>query len=166
MPTRQGTSRITLWWRQVCCLPGHLCLPCSTGRRPPGSSHLDAPPSLPAQLKQMHEDLLQHYVCTDQPAAAQPATVWCRRQHCCKCRHKPAASTSRLPRQLPRQTCPSSAQPPPRRIQAESGFPPGVLQLSGPAAHSSAQTHSVATPPHAVAHQALAPIQGLASALH
>jgi hypothetical protein len=25
------------------------------------------------QLKQMHEDLLQHYDCTDQPAAAQPA---------------------------------------------------------------------------------------------
>jgi hypothetical protein len=40
-----------------------------------------------------------------------------------------------------------------------------IFQLSGPAAHSSAQPHSVATPPHAAAHQALAPIQGLASAL-
>jgi hypothetical protein len=35
--------------RQVCCLPGHLCLPHSTGlaagQRPPGSSHLDNQPS-------------------------------------------------------------------------------------------------------------------------
>jgi len=46
------------------------------------------------------------------------------------------------PRQLPLQTRPSSAQPSPRGIQAESGFPPGVIQLSGPAAHSSAQPHS------------------------
>jgi hypothetical protein len=68
-------------------------------------------------------------------------------------------------RQRPRQTRPSATQPPPRGIQAESGFPPGVLQLSGPVAHSSAQTHSVATPTHAAAHQALAQIQGLASAL-
>ena len=30
------------------------------------------PPPL-CQLKQMHEDLLQHYDCTDQAAAAQPA---------------------------------------------------------------------------------------------
>ena len=76
MPTRHGTSRTALGWtcactslttmadlerkktggrvhdeRQVCCLPGHLCLLCSTGlagrQRPPGSSHLDGPPSLP-----------------------------------------------------------------------------------------------------------------------
>ena len=60
------------------------------------------------------------------------AAVWCRRQHCCKCRRKPAASARRLPRQRPRQTRPSAAQPPPRGIQTESGFPPGVLQLSGP----------------------------------
>ena len=65
-----------------------------------------------------------------------------RRQRCCKCRRKPAASARRLPRQRPRQTRPSAAQPPPRGIQAESGFPPGVVQLSGPAAHSSAQPHS------------------------
>ena len=99
MPTRHGTSRTALGWtcactsrttradlayqtrgrvhdeRQVCCIPGHLCLPCSiglaAGQRPPGSSHLDAPPFL--KLKQMHEDLLQHYHCTDQPVAAQPA---------------------------------------------------------------------------------------------
>jgi hypothetical protein len=53
---------------------------------------------------------------------------------------------------------------PPRGIQAESGFPPGVVQLPGPAAHK-AQPHSVATPSHAAAHQAMGPIQGLASAL-
>jgi hypothetical protein len=34
--------------RQVCCLPGHLCLPCSAGlpagQRPPGSINLGCPP--------------------------------------------------------------------------------------------------------------------------
>jgi hypothetical protein len=39
--------------RQVCCLPRHLYLPCSTGltvmQRSPGSSHMGRPPSPPAQ---------------------------------------------------------------------------------------------------------------------
>jgi hypothetical protein len=53
---------------------GTFAWPCSTGL--PGNDLQDPatwmPPPL-CQLKQMHEDLLQHYDCTDQPAAAQPA---------------------------------------------------------------------------------------------
>jgi hypothetical protein len=62
--------------RQVRCLPGHLCLPCSTGvaaGQPPGSSHLDGPPPLPAKAGERGL-LLQHSCCTNQqPAVAQPA---------------------------------------------------------------------------------------------
>jgi len=61
--------------RQVCCLPAHLCLPCSTGlaagQRPQDPATWDGPPL--CQLKRLHEDLLHLYHCTDQPAAAQPA---------------------------------------------------------------------------------------------
>jgi hypothetical protein len=51
-----------------------LCLPCSTGLagndlQDPAT--WDAPPL--CQLKRLHVDLLQHYDCIDQPAAAQPA---------------------------------------------------------------------------------------------
>ena len=54
---------------------GHLCP--SQQVWLPGNDLQDpatwmAPPL--CQLKQMHEDLLQHYDCTDQAAAAQPAT--------------------------------------------------------------------------------------------
>jgi hypothetical protein len=73
---------------------------------------------------------------------------------------KPVASARRLPGQRQRQTGSSAAQPPPRGIQAESGCPPGVFRLSGPAAHS-AQPHSVATPSHPAGHQTMAPIQTL-----
>jgi hypothetical protein len=57
-----------------------------------------------------------------------PRRRLCRRHRCCKCRRRPAASARRLPRQRPRQTRPSAAQPHPRGIQAESGFPPGVFR--------------------------------------
>jgi hypothetical protein len=44
--------------RQVRCLPGHLCLPLSTGlaagQRPPGSSHQDAPPPTAPIRRQQH----------------------------------------------------------------------------------------------------------------
>jgi hypothetical protein len=46
--------------------------------------------------------------------------------------------------------------------QTELGSPPGVFQLSGPAAHS-AQPHSVTTQSHASIEQELAPIQDLES---
>jgi hypothetical protein len=77
---------------------------------------------------------------------------------------KPAASACALPGQRQRQTRPPATQPPPRGIQAESGFPPSVFQLSGPAAHS-AQAHSFATLSHAAAHQGMAPVQGPTPAL-
>jgi hypothetical protein len=61
--------------RQVCCLPWHLCPPCSTdlaaGQRSPGSSHMGRPPSPPAHA--CARDLLQHYDSTDQPASAPQA---------------------------------------------------------------------------------------------
>jgi hypothetical protein len=70
--TRLGASYTTNARFVACWAP---CLPCSTGlddgQRTPGFSHLGCPPCLPP--KRMHEDLLQHYDCTDQPAAAQPA---------------------------------------------------------------------------------------------
>ena len=63
--------------RQVCCLPGHLCLPCSTGlaagQRSPGSGHLGCPPPLPAKAYARGHHYCSHYDCTDQPAEAQPA---------------------------------------------------------------------------------------------
>ena len=69
--TRLGASYTTNARFVACWAP---CLPYSTGlddgQRTPGFSHLGCPPCLPP--KRMHEDLLQHYDCTDQPAAAQP----------------------------------------------------------------------------------------------
>jgi hypothetical protein len=58
------------------------------------------PPPL-CQLKQVHEDLLQHYDCTDQPAAAQPAPPSAGGSAAAICRRKPAASARRLPGQRP-----------------------------------------------------------------
>jgi hypothetical protein len=90
---------------------------------------------------QMHEDLLQHYDCIDKAAAAQPTQpsgAGGKRCCCCcllfvlKCRRKPAVSARSLPRQRPRQTRPSAelaVQPPPRGLQAESGFPLSQDQL-------------------------------------
>ena len=74
-------------------------------------------------LKRLHEDLLKHYDCTDQPAEAQPVQA----AACFQRGRKLTASAHRLPGQRQRQTRSSAAQPPPRGIQAESGFPPRRL---------------------------------------
>jgi hypothetical protein len=152
---------------QVCCLPGHLCPPCSAGlaagQQPPGSIHLGCPPPLIA--KRQHEDHLQHYDCTDQPAAAQPA-----RPSGAGGGAAASAAAYPLPQHAGSQDNGNGnlvlpqLKAPRRGIRAEAGSLPGVFQLSGPAAHS-AQPNSVATPSHAAIEQALAPIQGLASAL-
>jgi hypothetical protein len=119
----------------------------------------DAPPL--RQLKHVHEDLLQHYDCTDQPAAAQqapPSAGGSAAAAGANPQPRPAGSqaqTRSLGPQAPRTTATANSsspatQLPPRGIQAESGFPPGVFQLSGPA--HSAQAHSVATPSHPALH--------------
>ena len=64
-----------------------------------------APPL--CQLKQMHEDHLQHYDCTDQPAAAQP-----------RCRLVQTAALL----QMQAQTCSLSPQAPKTTATANSSF--------------------------------------------
>jgi hypothetical protein len=54
----------------------------------------DAPPLY--QLKRLHKDLLQHYDCTDQPAAAQPAPPSAQAAALLPRWRKPAASARRL----------------------------------------------------------------------
>jgi hypothetical protein len=158
MPTRHSTSRTALGWTCACTShdEGGFFIPNNTITRRAATYTTNArflaflgTFACPAQQVWLPGNDLQ-----------EPAT---RRQRCCKCRRKPAASARRLPRQQPPQTRPSAAQPPPRGIQAESGIPPGVFQLSGPA--HSAQAHSVATPSHPAAHQAMAPVQGPPPAL-
>jgi hypothetical protein len=70
----------------------------------------DAPPL--RQLKHVHEDLLQHYDCTDQPAAAQQAPLSDAGGSAADRRRKPAASALRLPGQWQWQTRPPTTQPP------------------------------------------------------
>ncbi len=163
MPTRRGTSRIALGWTFACTscttradlafpttqsqgkqhntqptpglLPCWAPLPALLNRsgcratisriQPPGM------PPLSASKSFCTRNILGHYNCTDQPAAAQPAPP-----SGAGVGRKRAASARRLPGQRQRQTGSSAAQPPPRGIQAESGCPPGVFRLSGPAAHS------------------------------
>jgi hypothetical protein len=76
------------------------------------------------RLKRMHEDLVQHYDCTDQPAAAQQAPPSAQAAALLPRGRKPAASARRLQGQRQWQTRPPATQPPPRGNQAESGFPP------------------------------------------
>jgi hypothetical protein len=64
------------------------------------------------------------------------AAVRCRRRRCCQRRRTPAASR-RLPGQRQRQAPPTATRPPSFGIQAESGVPLGVFQLSGPAVPAS-----------------------------
>jgi hypothetical protein len=117
--------------RQVCCLPGHLCPPCSAGlaagQRPPESSRLGCTPLLhaiapargpPSELR-----------LRSAGSSTAPAAVRHRRWRCCQRGRKPSASARRLPGQRQRQT-PSAAQPPPRDIQAESGSPPPASSSS------------------------------------
>ncbi len=164
--TRHAASYILYDQRQVCCLRGHP--PCSiglaAGQRPPGSSHLGCPRSLHATASARRPPAALRLHRSAGSSTARPA-VRRKRLRCCQRGRKPAVPARRIPGQQQRQTPSSAAQPPPRDIQAESGFPPGVFQLSGPAAHGSSG-HSVATQSHATTHQAMSPIQGLASALH
>ncbi len=158
MPTRSGTSRTALGWTCTCTS--------RTTRADLASSTTPSPRRAAAYTTNARfVAFLGTFACPAQQvwSSTARAAVLYRRQRCCKCRRKPAASARRLPRQRPRQTRPSAAQPPPRGIQAESGFPPGVFQLSGPA--HSAQARSVATPSHPAAHQGMAPVQGPPPAL-
>ena len=82
-----------------------------------------------------------------------------RRRRCCQRGRKPADSAHRFSGQRQWQPPSSTAQPPPRGIQAESRSPPGVFQLSGLAAPS----HTAAS--HAAAHQAFAHIPSPVSVL-
>ena len=124
---------------RFCCLPGHLCLPCSTrlaaGQRPPGSSHLGCPTFRHATASARRPPAALPLHRSAGSSTARPAVRGRRRRlRCCQRGRKPAVSERRIPGQQQRQTPSSAAQPPPRDIQTESGFPPGVFQLSGPAA--------------------------------
>jgi hypothetical protein len=194
MPTRRGTSRTALGWTCACTSrttradlasptkpsqgmqhhtppkPGLLpswapCLPCSTGlaagQRSPGSSHLGCPPSLPAKTSARGTAtvLRQHR----SPAAAQPAPPSAGGSAAAT-----RAQTSSLSPQAPRTTaaansfCRSSTAS--TRNSSGVRFPtrrlPALRTISplGPA-------HSVATPSHLAAHQAMAPVQCLAPAI-
>jgi hypothetical protein len=92
------------------------------------SATWDAPPF--CQLKRLHEYLLQHYDCTDQLAAAQPAPPSAQAAVLLPTRAQTCSLSTQAPGQRQRQTRSSAAQPSPRGIQAESGFPPGVLTSS------------------------------------
>ena len=93
------------------------------------------------------------------------ATVRRRRRRCCQRGRTPAASR-RLPGQRQRQAPPTATRPPSFGIQAESGVPLGVFQLSGPAVPASPEVrHPYPAPCHGAAHQELDTLQGPASAL-
>ena len=116
-------------------------------------------PSL-CQLKRMHEDLLQHYDCTDQQAStaqqAPPSGAG----------GGAAANADANPQPQPAGSQDNGnvklVLPQLHRLheafKRSQVFPPGVLQRSGPA--HSAQAHSVATPSHPAAHPGMAPVQG------
>ena len=114
--------------RQVCCLPPHLSSP---GQQVWPGNDLQDPAAWDAptlsKLEHVHEDLLQHYDCTDQLAAAQQAPPSDAGGSAAARGRKPAASARRLPGPLQRQTRSPATQPPPQGIQAESGFPPRRL---------------------------------------
>ena len=96
------------------------------GARP--GLHLGCPPSLhPSASTRGALAALR----LDRSAGSCPAraAVRRRRRRCCQCGRKPAASARRLQGQSQRQIRSSAAQPPPRGIQAESGFPPDVPAL-------------------------------------
>jgi hypothetical protein len=116
------------------------------------------------QLKRMHEDLLQHYNCTDQPAAAQPAPPSAQAAALLPTRAQTRSLSPHAFRTTATANSISRSSTTSTRHSTESCFPPGDFQLSGPAAQS-AQPYSVATPSHTAAHQAMAPVQGAAPAL-
>jgi hypothetical protein len=67
--TRRTPGLLSSWAPLPAPLNRSGCRATTSRIQPPG---WPTPPTL-CQLKQTHEDLLQHYDCTDQPAAAQPA---------------------------------------------------------------------------------------------
>ena len=149
--------------RQVCSLPGHLCLPRSAGlaagQRPPGPHQLGyPPPSQPRALARRPAPELRLH----RSAPTSPAIRW--RRSCGQRRRTPSASARRLPRRRQRQAGSPSTQPPPRGLQAKPDSLLGVFQLSRPAAQP-AHAHSHATPPHTAANQALGTLQGPTSAI-
>ncbi len=88
-----------------------------------------------------------------------------RRRRCCQ-RGRTPADSHRLPGQLQRQAPPTATQLPSFGIQAESGVPLGVFQLSGPAGPAAPEVrHPYPAPCHGAAHQELSALQGPASAL-
>jgi hypothetical protein len=85
-----------------------------------------------------------------------------RRRRCCQRGCTPAASR-RLPGQRQRQAPPTATRPPSFGIQAESGVPLGVFQLSGPAVPASPEVrHPYPAPCHGAAHQELGALPGAA----
>ena len=81
-------------------------------------------------------------------------------------RGRTPAASRRLPGQRQRQVPPTATRPPSFDIQAESGVPLSVFQLSGPAVPASPEVrHPYPSPCHGAAHQELGALQGPASAL-
>ncbi len=94
------------------------------------------------------------------------AAVRRRRWLCCERGRTPAASR-RLPGQQQLQAPPTATQPPSFGIQAKSGVPLRVFQLSGPAGPAAPQVRHPYPPLcHGAAHQELVALQGPVSALH
>jgi len=129
-------------------------------------------------LKRLHGDLLQQYDCTEQSAVAQPAQPsecegvgvrprWTQAAALLPTRtHTRSLTRRRLPGQRQRQAPPTATRPSSFDIQAESGVPNGVFQLSGPAVPASPEVrHPYPAPCHETAHQELGVLQGPASAL-
>jgi hypothetical protein len=100
--------------RQVCCLPGHLCLPCSeglaAGQRPPGSLHLGCPSIAPPPLARSS-------ACTRTSCNNTTAPI-SRQQH--SPRRRPAQAAALLPTRA--QTCRLSTQAPRTTATANSFF--------------------------------------------
>ena len=147
---------------------GHLCPPSSASlaarQLPPGPHQLGCPPPLHAQT------LARGPLATVQlhPAVysgTARAAVRRRRWLCCERGRTPAASR-RLPGQQQLQAPPTATQPPSFGIQAKSGVPLGVFQLSGPAGPAAPQVrHPYPVLCHGAAHQELGALQGPASVL-
>jgi hypothetical protein len=159
--------------RQVCCLPGHLCPPCSAGlaarQRPPGPLKLGCPSPLHAQAlaRGPLAAVRLHRTLGSGTARAAVRRRWRR---CCQRGRTPAASR-RLPGQRQWQAPPTATRPPSFGIQTESGVPLVVFHLSGPAVPASPEVRHPYPAPchgaahHGAAHQELGTLQGPASAL-
>ena len=123
----------------------------------------DAPPL--CTLKCLHEDPLQHYDCTDQPAASQPAPPSGAGGSAAA-----NAGANPQPQHAGSQDNGNGKPVLPQLNRLHEAF--RRCQVSHPASSSSQDQQPtrpspipVATPSHAAIEQALAPIQGLASAL-